>query len=103
MALNVRNAIYADNLMARRGHIPFIPHLMHFWHMLIPHEYEFWLDQDLVWLKECDAVLRLPGESAGADTEVRIAKHLGMPIYHDVFDITDAEKDGKSSDKCART
>ncbi|GAG05287.1 unnamed protein product, partial [marine sediment metagenome] len=33
------------------------------------------------WLEVCDCVLRLPGESAGADLEVERAKELGIPVY----------------------
>ena len=35
-------------------------------------------------LEHCDAVLRLPGESAGADQDVAIATARGLPVYHDV-------------------
>jgi hypothetical protein len=38
-------------------------------------------------LRHCDAVLRLPGESAGADQDVRIAQQRGLPIYDRVEDI----------------
>jgi len=38
-------------------------------------------------LKYCDAVLRLPGESTGADQDVRIAQERGLPVYHRVEDI----------------
>jgi hypothetical protein len=38
-------------------------------------------------LQHCDAVLRLPGESVGADTDVRIAEERGLPVYHDVREI----------------
>jgi len=38
-------------------------------------------------LEHCDAVLRLPGESAGADQDVAIAESRGLPVYHDVADI----------------
>jgi hypothetical protein len=38
-------------------------------------------------LRHCDAVLRLPGESAGADSDVRIATELGLPVYFDADDI----------------
>jgi hypothetical protein len=33
-------------------------------------------------LQHCDAVLRLPGESKGADQDVKIAQELGIPVYH---------------------
>jgi hypothetical protein len=38
-------------------------------------------------LQHCDAVLRLPGESTGADQDVRIAQQRGLPVYHQVEDI----------------
>jgi hypothetical protein len=38
-------------------------------------------------LQHCDAVLRLPGESAGADNDVRIARERGLPVYYDAREI----------------
>jgi hypothetical protein len=38
-------------------------------------------------LAHCDAVLRLPGESTGADQDVAIATELGLPVYYRVEDI----------------
>jgi hypothetical protein len=38
-------------------------------------------------LQHCDAVLRLPGESTGADNDVRIAHERGLPVYTAVEDI----------------
>ncbi|MEU9047417.1 MULTISPECIES: DUF4406 domain-containing protein [unclassified Kitasatospora] len=38
-------------------------------------------------LAHCDAVLRLPGDSTGADQDVAIARRRGLPVYHDVNDI----------------
>lgn len=35
-------------------------------------------------LAHCDAVLRLPGASAGADEDVRIARAAGLPVYTDI-------------------
>jgi hypothetical protein len=32
-------------------------------------------------LQHCDAVLRLPGTSTGADNDVRIANQRGIPVY----------------------
>ena len=32
-------------------------------------------------LQHCDAVLRLPGASTGADEDVRIARERGLPVY----------------------
>ena len=33
-------------------------------------------------LDRCDAVLRLPGASKGADNDVRIARERCIPVYH---------------------
>lgn len=35
-------------------------------------------------LARCDAVLRIPGASRGADMDVAHAQALGLPVYHDV-------------------
>ena len=42
-------------------------------------------------LTKCDAVLRLEGESKGADEDVRIAKERGLKIYYRIEDIPRAE------------
>ena len=38
-------------------------------------------------LQHCDAVLRLPGESKGAEEDVRIARARGIPVYYDIAEI----------------
>ncbi|MFC7872205.1 DUF4406 domain-containing protein [[Kitasatospora] papulosa] len=38
-------------------------------------------------LAHCDAVLRLPGDSAGADQDVATARLRGLPVYHDMSEI----------------
>ena len=38
-------------------------------------------------LQHCDAVLRLPGDSKGADNDVRIAGERGIPVYFDISEI----------------
>jgi hypothetical protein len=38
-------------------------------------------------LKHCDAVLRLPGASAGADNDVRIARERGIPVYFSIDEV----------------
>lgn len=40
-------------------------------------------------LEKCDAVLRIPGASKGADQDVALAKSLGMKVYYDINDIPD--------------
>lgn len=38
-------------------------------------------------LEKCDAVLRLPGASNGADNDVRIALERGLPVYYSLDEI----------------
>jgi len=39
-------------------------------------------------LAHCDAVLRLPGDSTGADQDVAIARERGLPVYRELGEIT---------------
>lgn len=87
VAVNVRNAIGTADLVLDLGHIPYVPHLIHFWHLLHPHPHHVWLALDRKWLLLCDAVFRLPGKSIGADMEVKLAKSLGLPIYYNLDEV----------------
>jgi len=40
-------------------------------------------------IQHCDAILRLPGDSAGADNGVRIGRERGLTIYSAVDEIPD--------------
>lgn len=44
---------------------------------------------DTAWrlLQHCDAVLRLPGDSVGADMDIKIARERGLPVYRSVDEI----------------
>jgi len=63
--------------------------------MIVPHAwdtdltYDTWLDCDLPWVEVCDAVLRLPGESAGADRECNHARSKDIPVYDSVDELLD--------------
>jgi len=88
VAANVKAAIDAADQIIELGHTPYIPHLTHFWHLVSPHPYEFWLAYDMVWLDKCDALLRLPGESSGADKEMEHATDvMQIPIYHFISEV----------------
>jgi hypothetical protein len=84
VALNVREAVRAADRVWAAGFTPFVPHLTHLWHLISPHPYPDWLALDLEWLAACDHLVRLPGESAGADGEVARALALGIPVYEGV-------------------
>jgi hypothetical protein len=42
-------------------------------------------------LEKCDAILRLPGASKGADEDVRVATERGLKIYYSLEDVPDAD------------
>jgi hypothetical protein len=87
VATNVRAAIIAADNLRTLGHTPYIPHLSHFWHLLIPHEIDFWYALDMEWLEQCDALFRIEGESVGADREEERARELGLIILRSYDDL----------------
>lgn len=46
-----------------------------------------WLAVDLEFVRVSAVVLRLPGESVGADQEVAEAERLGIPVFRSVADV----------------
>ena len=77
---NVRQPLLIAEKLVEMGYLPFCPLLTHFWDFLSPHPYDYWMKLDEGWLKKCDILLRLPGESEGADHEVRLAKLNYIPV-----------------------
>ncbi len=84
---NTHAAIAAGDQLLRMGYVPFIPHLSHYWDAQHPHDYADWLDWCLEWVKVCDAVLRLPGDSPGADDECEMAYGLDIPVFHSIEEL----------------
>ena len=87
IAVNVKRQIDAVDELMNYGFAPFAPLYSHFQHMVHPRPYEDWVDVDLEWVKVCDCVLRLDGESKGADGEVNLAQTMGKPIFYSVEDV----------------
>ena len=82
---NTAHAIAVATRLLDSGHVaPIVPHLTMFWHLLYPHDYETWLALDFDHLRRCDALLRIAGDSAGADREVNFARGFGIAIFYDV-------------------
>jgi len=84
---NVKRHMHAYHILTREGFAAYAPLWSHFQHCLFPKDYEEWLKLDLEWLKVCDCVLRLSGESKGADKEVEVAKEMGLPVFNCVVEI----------------
>jgi hypothetical protein len=49
--------------------------------------HEQWMAVDLAWLECADALVRLPGESVGADLEVEHAKKCGIPVFDGIAEL----------------
>jgi hypothetical protein len=90
VAVNVKTQLdCADELMTL-GFAPFAPLYSHFQHMAHPRPYSDWIKIDKEWVLVCDCVLRLPGESSGADGEVELAKTNGIPVYYSIRDLIES-------------
>jgi len=87
VAQNVKRSIMVADKLMNLGYIPFNPLLSHFSHLVMARPYEDWLKLDNEWLKCCDVVLRLSGESKGADKEVLLATELGIPVFTKIEDL----------------
>lgn len=84
VAKNVRKQFEAAECLYNAGFLPYPPLFTHFWHFLFPHPYEYWTRLDMEWIRRCDFLLRLPGESNGADEEVRFALTHKIPVYFSI-------------------
>ena len=77
---NIRRMMEIGDSVMFIGHVPFVPHLFHFWDLVRPHDSRHWLDLDLAWLERCDVMLRISGASPGADEEEDFAVAHSIPV-----------------------
>lgn len=80
VAVNVRNSVIASEQVIACGHLPYNPLMSHFHHLISPHNYEYWMELDLKLIYKMDAVIRLAGESSGADRECELARRLSISV-----------------------
>lgn len=85
--VNCRNGVLAGERLRAEGLCPFVPQLSGLWQMISPVDYEGWMALDFGWIERCDALLRIPGESSGADREVEHATKLGIPVFYSEADL----------------
>ena len=88
---NIRLAIEAADTLLINGFAPFVPHLNYSWDLVHPHSYPTWLDWCLEWVSACDCLLRIHGESPGADAEVELARLLDIPVYKSMHELLEGE------------
>jgi len=103
LADNINRASEAAISLMRAGLAPLCPHWSCFAGGAVAHMsgqvvavaevlpagtvHEDWYGIDLPWVAVADAVLRLPGESRGADLEVAEAQANGVPVFHSVAEV----------------
>ena len=85
---DVQANVDRQRLMAHRlldlGYCPIVPLLSHYLEEIHPRPWDEWMQMDFTLLKTAHCVLRLPGESKGADLEVAYARELGMPVFYSI-------------------
>lgn len=62
----------------------YVPHMSLLWHLIRPHSVDWWYAFDLAFLARCDCLLRIPGESVGADNEIAYAKERHIPVFYTI-------------------
>jgi hypothetical protein len=89
MVINARKAMDVFDHLIKLGYTPICPHWSIFQEFAYPETctYEYWLEYDKQLLERIDCILRLPGESKGADIETAHAKVLGIPVFHDIEEL----------------
>jgi hypothetical protein len=87
---NIKNGVYKWADLIDIGFAPICPHMNDFgFYLARPFDWHTIIEVDLSILNISDAVLRLPGKSAGADLEVQRAKELGIPVFYQIVDLTE--------------
>ena len=85
---NTHHAIAAGERLDASGVITaYVPHMNLLWHIVYPHDVDFWYGYDVAFLARCDALYRLPGESKGADDEEEYMAREGKPVFYDEDDV----------------
>ncbi len=95
---NVQRAILYARILITKGFIPIVPHLYHYIHAgwdASPGE-DTWLSLCKPLVSLSDAVLRIAGESQGADDDVQVALLDGIPVFYSLEEL-EAKNGIKSS------
>ena len=92
---NVDIAIQYASELVDMGYAPFCPHLYHFVEIYNKKTWDSWMKIDLEFLSRCDVLIRIPGESIGADIEVAEAIKSGIPVLNNLEEAEEFIKQAK--------
>lgn len=85
VAVNVRRACEAADMVWALGGMPIVPHLSMLWTFTTAaaagRRYDLWMSWCYAQIERCDALYRFDGQSKGADLEVLYAATVGVPVY----------------------
>ena len=82
---NIRDGVIVSDFLMRKGYVVFNPGLSALHDMIIYNTpYELYMSQDFAWIEKCDCLIRLPGDSPGADREIEYAKQHNVPVFYGV-------------------
>ncbi|MEK1929304.1 MAG: DUF4406 domain-containing protein [Pararhizobium sp.] len=95
MAANLKRLEAPSHALFQAGHVPMIGEwvALPVWHAAGGCEVGDDLYEEIFHpvagrlLQLCEAILRLPGDSKGADNDVRIATERGIPVYFRLEDV----------------
>lgn len=79
-AANTHRVLKIADALLDLGVVPVVPHLSLLWQLVSPKPYARWLAYDRKLIDRCDALLRIPGDSAGASDEEEYAATRGLPV-----------------------
>lgn len=95
MAANLKRLEQASYPIFQAGHVPMIGEwvALPIWHSAGGQTVGDALYDEILHptagrlIEHCDAILRLPGDSKGADNDVRLAHERGIPVYYALDEI----------------
>ena len=82
----------AFDRLADAGLCPVAPLLLHYQHCFSNRKERDWIAFGLEYLRRSDCVVRLPGESRGAEGEIKEAGRIGIPVYYSLEQVIEESK-----------
>ena len=90
---NIERGIRMGEKLSVLGYAPFVPHYDMLWDkeaVAGTPNYEICLERDFSFITVCQALLRLSGESKGADREAAWAYQVGVPVFYTLPSLMDS-------------
>jgi hypothetical protein len=93
-ATNIRLSMCYSQRLFDSGLVPFNPLLLNQHFIVHPADWTKAIQWCLSYLTKCDALVRIPGVSSGADIEVAMAEKIGIPVFETNEDELDNGRPG---------